>query len=55
MIAAIIRRGEIQIPRGITTFEAGDEVLAVVGADAADDLAALFARPDAATPDSSKK
>lgn len=55
VIAAIIRRGEIQIPRGITTFEAGDEVLAVVGADAADDLAALFARPDAAAPDSSKK
>lgn len=55
VIAAIIRRGEIQIPRGITTFEAGDEVLAVVGADAADDLAALFARPDDATPDSPKK
>ncbi len=46
VIAAIIRHGEIQIPRGITTFEAGDEVLAVVGREAMDDLAALFARPE---------
>jgi trk system potassium uptake protein TrkA len=50
VIAAIIRRGEIQIPRGITTFEAGDEVLAVVGHAAADELAALFARPGALAP-----
>ena len=48
VIAAIIRRGEIQIPRGITMFEEGDEVLAVVGHEAADELAALFARPSAA-------
>ena len=54
VIAAIIRRGEIQIPRGVTTFEAGDEVLAVVGHEAADDLAALFARP-AAAPTPAKK
>jgi trk system potassium uptake protein TrkA len=45
VIAAIIRRGEIQIPRGITKLEEGDEVLAVVGHEAADELAALFARP----------
>ena len=45
VIAAIIRKGEIVIPRGITQFEEGDEVLAVVGPEAADDLAALFARP----------
>ncbi len=50
VIAAIIRRGEVLIPRGITTFEAEDEVLAVVGQDAADDLAALFARPGATVP-----
>lgn len=54
VIAAIIRRGEIQIPRGITTFEVGDEVLAVVGADAADDLAALFARPGPPAPQAPK-
>jgi trk system potassium uptake protein TrkA len=45
VIAAIIRKGDIIIPRGITRFEADDEVLAVVGPDAADDLASLFARP----------
>ncbi len=50
VIAAIIRRGEVLIPRGISTLEADDEVLAVVGPDAADDLAALFARPAVAAP-----
>jgi trk system potassium uptake protein TrkA len=50
VIAAIIRRGEIQIPRGITTLEEGDEVLAVVGHEAADELAALFARPSPVAP-----
>lgn len=50
VIAAIIRRGEVLIPRGISTLEADDEVLAVVGPEAADDLAALFARPGAAVP-----
>lgn len=47
VIAAIIRRGEIVIPRGVTEFETGDEVLAVVGHEAADSLADLFARPTA--------
>lgn len=55
VIAAIIRRGEIQIPRGITTFEAGDEVLAVVGHEAADELAGLFARPVTTAPSSAKE
>lgn len=50
VIAAIIRRGEIVVPRGITEFEVGDEVLAVVGPEAADGLAALFARPKAIGP-----
>jgi trk system potassium uptake protein len=45
VIAAIIRKGRIQIPRGVTTFEVGDEVLAVVGPDVADKLAALFSAP----------
>jgi len=45
VIAGIIRKGKIVIPRGITTFEVGDEVLAVVGPDVADKLAALFSGP----------
>lgn len=49
VIAAIIRQGEIMIPRGITTFEANDEVLAVTDAAGAASLAELFsptAEPD---------
>jgi trk system potassium uptake protein TrkA len=45
VIAAIIRHGEIVIPRGPLQFEAGDEVLAIVDAEGADELAALFGRP----------
>lgn len=45
IIAAIIRKGEMVVPRGATQLEAGDEVLAVVSQEALDDLAALFARP----------
>lgn len=43
VIAAIIRKGEVVVPRGITTFEAGDEVLAVTDPDGADRLMELFA------------
>ena len=50
VIAAIIRQGEVMIPRGITTFEAGDEVLAVTDAEAAAALSELFSRPSAAMP-----
>ena len=49
VIAGIIRQGKLIIPRGITIFEIGDEVLAVVGSEGADELAALFARPQAAS------
>jgi trk system potassium uptake protein TrkA len=42
VIAAIIREGEIVVPRGVTTFEVGDEVLAVTDAKGAEQLAALF-------------
>lgn len=45
VIAAIIRKGEVMIPRGITTFEAGDEVLAIADADSAAELAELFSPP----------
>ena len=42
VIAAIIRHGEIVIPRGPLTFEEGDEVLAIVDPQAAEELAQLF-------------
>ena len=35
VIAAIIRKGEVLIPRGTASFEAGDEVLAVTDSDGA--------------------
>lgn len=45
VIAGIIRGGKIVLPRGVTTFEADDEVLAVTDRAGAEQLAALFARP----------
>jgi trk system potassium uptake protein TrkA len=42
VIAAVIRQGEIVIPRGMLMFEEGDEVLAIVDAESADDLAQLL-------------
>ncbi|HKY84549.1 MAG TPA: NAD-binding protein [Anaerolineales bacterium] len=50
VIAAIIRKGEIVIPRGVTTFEEGDEVLAVVDPEGAAELARLFGFPSARPP-----
>ncbi len=44
VIAGIIRRGKLTIPRGVTCFEVGDEVLAVVGPQAGEELAALLGR-----------
>jgi trk system potassium uptake protein len=44
VIAGIIRHGDIIIPRGDTVFEVGDEVLAIVDHESADDLAGLFGR-----------
>jgi trk system potassium uptake protein TrkA len=49
VIAAILRQGQIHIPRGITQFQAGDEVLAIVDREAAEELAHLFGDPDSAT------
>lgn len=54
VIAAIIRSGEMIVPRGVTRFEAGDEVLAVVSRQAMDELAALFAKPANDKPDNAK-
>ncbi|TLN14057.1 TrkA family potassium uptake protein, partial [bacterium] len=45
VIAAIIRKGEVIVPRGVTTFEAGDEILAVTDPEGAAELADLF-RPE---------
>jgi trk/ktr system potassium uptake protein len=45
VIAAIIRHGELVIPRGTTRFEVGDEVLIIGEARAADELAAFFGGP----------
>ena len=42
VIAAIIRQGQILIPRGAVAFEAGDEVLAIVDPSETEALAALF-------------
>ncbi len=43
VIAAIIRNGQVIVPRGVTTFEPGDEVLAVTNRAGAERLASLFA------------
>jgi trk system potassium uptake protein len=43
VIAAIIRDGKVTLPRGETTFEKDDEVLAVTDPDGARQLAALLA------------
>jgi trk system potassium uptake protein TrkA len=47
VIATIIRHGQILMPRGVTQFEVGDEVLAIVDDKGAEELASLFGRPDA--------
>ena len=48
VIAAIIRKGEVIVPRGISSFEAGDEVIAITNAEGAERLAELLAPPQAA-------
>ena len=47
VIAAIIRKGEIMIPRGISVIEPDDEILALADQDGAHGLADLFAPPGA--------
>jgi trk system potassium uptake protein TrkA len=46
VIAAIIRNGEIVVPRGITKFEVGDEVLALTDRSGAAELAELLTPPE---------
>jgi trk system potassium uptake protein TrkA len=45
VIAAILRRGKMIVPRGITELQVGDEVLAVTDRAGADQLATLLASP----------
>lgn len=42
VIAAIIRHGKVVVPRGVTTFEEGDEILAVTDREGAKELLNLF-------------
>lgn len=44
-IAAIIRQGKVLVPRGGTTFEMGDEILAVTDRDGVEQLQRLFTPP----------
>jgi trk system potassium uptake protein TrkA len=46
IISGIIRQGEIVIPRGVTTLEAGDEVLALVDNVAKPQLEKILGRPE---------
>jgi Trk K+ transport system NAD-binding subunit len=45
IIAAIIRQGKVILPRGATTLEANDEVLAITDSHGAEQLAAVLAPP----------
>jgi trk system potassium uptake protein TrkA len=44
VFAAVIRKGELIIPRGDTVLQPADEILAVVHTSQLDDLAALLGR-----------
>lgn len=44
VIAAIIRDGKVIVPRGITTFQLEDEVLAITDRSGAEQLSKLFSR-----------
>ena len=45
VISAIIRKGEVIVPRGVSIIQEGDEILAVTDAEGARQLADLFASP----------
>jgi len=46
VIASIIRKGTVTLPRGDSTFQEGDEVLAVTNLEGARQLAALLSPPE---------
>jgi len=50
VIATIIRKGEMVLPRGDTALEEGDEVLAITDSAGMSQLATLFARPGVQPP-----
>jgi trk system potassium uptake protein TrkA len=50
VIAAIIRKGEVMIPRGVTIIQEGDEILAVTDSEGAKKLVELFSSPDVEKP-----
>jgi len=50
VIAGIIRQGKMVVPRGVTTFQEGDEVLAVTDREGAVKLAELLNAPEPVTP-----
>ncbi len=49
VIAGIVRQGKMIVPRGITTFDVGDEVLTITDPEGAEQLMELFGQPP--TPD----
>jgi len=49
VVAAIIRHGEVIVPRGVSSFEPGDEVLAVADPEGARRLAEILSPRPAAT------
>lgn len=50
VIAAIMRHNEVIVPRGVTTFEVGDDVLAVTNRQGAEVLAKLLGAANGNTP-----
>jgi trk system potassium uptake protein TrkA len=50
IISAILRHGEMVLPRGTTILQAGDEVLALVDDEGRERLARLLGRPGEAAP-----
>lgn len=46
VIAAIIRQGKVIVPRGMSTFEVGDEILAITNQEGLERLRRLFLPPE---------
>jgi trk system potassium uptake protein TrkA len=46
VIAAIIRHGKVVVPRGLSTMEVGDEVLAISNQEGVEQLKELFSAPE---------
>lgn len=48
VIAAIIRQGKVVVPRGLSTIEVGDEILAITNRQGVEQLKQLFSSPEPA-------